>query len=111
AVGAALVAPVENGHVVAARLQIPDGLEIALDEVATALENAHCAAPQARTGARRIAQHGAVGRRDAARDHADRQLVAGTGEELHRPRRGVACPLQRLRTSVNSPSAALTLIE
>ncbi len=112
AVGAPLVAPVEDGDVEAARLQVLDGLEIALDEVAAALEDAHRAASDVRPGAQGITQDGAIGSLQAPRHHALGQVVAGAGEQ---PRlsgcRLTVCRFQRLRTSVSSPLAALSLIE
>src|SRR5262249_3752530 len=83
ALRSALPAPVERRYREAARTQVAHGLEILLDELGSALEQADRALLSRRRRPARIAQLDAVGRLERATNDVLGHWVGGDGDEGH----------------------------
>ena len=79
----ALPAPVDHGHRKAAVAQVAHRLEIFLDLLAAAGEDADRALAARRRRPARKAQFGAVGRPDGAGDDVFRNGIGGNRDERH----------------------------
>ena len=83
ALGTALTAPVESGDSKAAGAQFTHGLEIFLDELGAALEQAHRALAARRRKPARKAHAHAVAGLERAGDHIFGHRIGGDGNEIH----------------------------
>ena len=83
AIGKSLAAPIQRRYGKSARAQVAHGLEVFFDPFATALKDAHGAAPSCRRLPTRKAQRDAVRRLQAIRDEIIRNRIGGDRDELH----------------------------
>ena len=97
-----LPAPIDRGDRKAARAQIAHGLEIFLDELGAALEQADRALAPGRRRPAREAHGYAVAGLEHAGDDVVRHRIGGNGDKVHRgrPQRGVT-PYSRADESLN----------